>query len=74
MFVVFLEESLNCPTTAFGGLQDSEVSHDDLAAWRDQTRGSFTLQMFPGDHFFLQGTRALLLHAISQDLLRILIR
>ena len=63
------EPPLNCPITAFGGLQDQEARHDDLAAWRDQTRGSFSMRMFPGDHFFLNTSHSLLLPALSQELL-----
>jgi medium-chain acyl-[acyl-carrier-protein] hydrolase len=63
------EPPLNCPITAFGGLQDQEARRDDLAGWRDQTRGSFSIRMFPGDHFFLNTSRSLLLPALSQELL-----
>lgn len=66
------DEPLDCPISAFGGLEDEEVSRDELAAWRDQTRGAFTLRIFPGDHFFLRSARALLLWAVSQDLTQVL--
>ena len=59
---------LDCPISAFGGLQDGRVGYDDLAAWRDQTRGTFVLRMLPGDHFFLHRDRTFLLHAMTQDL------
>lgn len=62
------ENPLDCPISVFGGLQDFKVGHDELLAWRDQTRGLFNLRMFPGDHFFLQSAQALLLRVISQDL------
>lgn len=62
------EEPLDCPITAFGGLQDSQVSQDELAAWRDQTHGAFTFRMFPGDHFYLNEARETLLRAISLEL------
>ncbi len=60
------EPPLNCPISAFGGLQDHEVSESDLEAWRAQTSVSFSLRMFPGDHFFLK--QPLLLRALSQEL------
>jgi medium-chain acyl-[acyl-carrier-protein] hydrolase len=66
------EDPLDCPISAFGGLQDGKVSHDDLAAWREQTYGSFTLRMFPGNHFFLESARGLLLRAVCQDIARLL--
>src|SRR4029453_515698 len=62
------EPPLNCPISAFGGLQDHRVSRGDLEAWRDQTSVSVSLRMFPGDHFFLNTTQASLLGALSQEL------
>lgn len=63
------EPPLNCPIAAFGGLQDREVSGDELEAWREQTNASFVLEMFPGDHFFLHSAGSLLLQSLSQKLL-----
>jgi medium-chain acyl-[acyl-carrier-protein] hydrolase len=62
------DEPLTCPISAFGGMGDHEVDWEDIAAWSEQTRGSFTLRMLTGDHFFLHSARTLLLPAISQDL------
>ncbi len=59
---------LDCPLSAFGGLEDKLVSRSGLEAWREQTRGVFSVRMLPGDHFFLHGARALLLRAINHDL------
>jgi medium-chain acyl-[acyl-carrier-protein] hydrolase len=67
-YVYSTEPPLNCPITIFGGLQDHRVSHGDLEAWRDQTSVSFSLRMFPGDHFFLNATQPLLLQVLSQEL------
>ncbi len=46
-------EKLDCPVTAFAATGDKEVERDDLAAWRETTRGPFQLRLFPGDHFFI---------------------
>lgn len=62
------EPPLNCPISTFGGLQDRRVSRGDLEGWRDQTSASFSLRMFPGDHFFWNTTQPLLLQALSQEL------
>ncbi|MGB8476809.1 MAG: alpha/beta fold hydrolase [Candidatus Acidiferrum sp.] len=67
-YVYSTEPPLNCPISTFGGLQDHRVSRGDLEAWRDQTRVSFSLRMFPGDHFFLSTTEPLLLQVLSQEL------
>lgn len=62
------EPPLDCPISAFGGLQDQRVSRGDLEAWRNQTSVSFSLRMFPGDHFFLNTTQPALLRVLSQEL------
>lgn len=56
--------------TAFGGLQDSEATCDELQAWQEQTKASFSLHMFPGDHFFLHSAQSLLLEKLAKYLLR----
>lgn len=65
------EPPLNCPITAFGGLQDQEVSYDELNAWQDQTNAAFSLQMLPGNHFFVHSAQSLLLKLLSQNLHRL---
>lgn len=59
---------LQCPILAFGGLQDPKVDQKELTAWQEQTSGSFELQMFTGNHFFLHTSRGAVLHAIASQL------
>lgn len=59
---------LTCPIAAFGGLRDPHVSREMLAAWGSQTTSGCAVRMFPGDHFFLNSDRQLLLAAIARDL------
>jgi medium-chain acyl-[acyl-carrier-protein] hydrolase len=56
---------LDCPISAFGGQNDPEVTEEALAAWREQTRGAFALQLFEGNHFFLHSARGRLLESIT---------
>ena len=63
---------LNCPITAFGGLEDRDVSRADLEAWRTQTTSSFDLWQLPGDHFFLQSSESLVLEILSREIKRTL--
>lgn len=70
-YVYTTEPPLDCPITAFGGLQDREVNCDELQAWREQTNAAFSLQMFRGDHFFLHSAQSLLLQSLSQELQQI---
>jgi len=67
-YVYSSEPPLNCPISAFGGLQDRRVSRGDLEAWRDQTSASFSLRIFPGDHFFWHTTQPRLLQVLSEEL------
>jgi medium-chain acyl-[acyl-carrier-protein] hydrolase len=67
-YVYATEPPLQCPITAFGGLQDVKVSVDRLEAWRQQTSADFSRQMLPGDHFFVQSAQPLLLQFLSREL------
>lgn len=65
----YIEEApLALPITAFGGQQDRGVNARELDAWRNQTQSSFSLTMFAGNHFFLQGEQEALVQAIVKDL------
>jgi medium-chain acyl-[acyl-carrier-protein] hydrolase len=58
---------LECPITVYAGLQESKYQ-DAFRAWREQTSGEFQMRMFPGDHFYLNTARDLLLGMLSYDL------
>ncbi|NJO98505.1 MAG: thioesterase [Pleurocapsa sp. CRU_1_2] len=59
---------LNCPITVLGGLQDFEIACDDLEAWREQTNANFSMQMFQGDHFFINSNQSTLLQFLNREL------
>jgi medium-chain acyl-[acyl-carrier-protein] hydrolase len=59
---------LGCPISAFGGLQDFDVTREQLEAWREQTTSGFVRRMFDGDHFFLHRAEPVLLATIARDL------
>lgn len=67
-YVYSPDDPLECPISAFGGVEDVRVSEPELAAWSVQTRGRFDLRMFPGKHFFLNSSRGMFLRALSQRL------
>jgi surfactin synthase thioesterase subunit len=67
-YVYTPEPVLNCPMSVFGGLDDTGVKREDLAAWCEKTTGGCSLRMFAGDHFFLQAAEASLLRIIRQEL------
>jgi medium-chain acyl-[acyl-carrier-protein] hydrolase len=59
---------LNCPISAFGGLEDDLHSQEDLEAWRVQTTNAFDLWQLPGHHFFIHTSYKLLLQILSRQL------
>jgi len=61
------EPPLDCPITAFGG-RDDRVTVADLEAWAAETRAGFSIEMFDGDHFFLNEQRPAMLQAIAERL------
>lgn len=63
---------LGCPITAFGGLEDTDVTEESLRGWREHTTASFRSRMFEGDHFFLQTAQPALLRALSIELHQLL--
>ena len=65
------ESPLNCPLTAFGGLQDPSMSCEMLEAWQSQTSATFAMKMFPGNHFFIHTAQSSLLQSLAQTLNRI---
>jgi medium-chain acyl-[acyl-carrier-protein] hydrolase len=67
-YVHRMEPLLECPITAFGGWADPEANQEQLASWKELTKASFSLSRFPGDHFFLNNSRVLLLQRIQEIL------
>lgn len=66
------EEPVDAGISAFGGLGDPDVSREDVQAWQQHTRGRFRTRMLPGDHFFINGSREIVLEAVTRDLADIL--
>jgi medium-chain acyl-[acyl-carrier-protein] hydrolase len=62
------DEPLNVPMTALGGLADKYVRRKDLQAWSHQTRGPFSLRMFPGGHFFIKTATRSVLDVVAHSL------
>jgi medium-chain acyl-[acyl-carrier-protein] hydrolase len=63
---------IECPISTFGGDRDRYVNSAELAAWEQHTRGSFTMRLLPGDHFYLHSGFKELISAIHDDLARLL--
>ncbi len=61
------EPKLDCPISVFGGLQD-RIPRLQLEGWREHTNAAFSLDMLPGDHFFLRTSQHRLLDMLSHKL------
>lgn len=61
-------QPLECPIVAFGGIQDHGTGLEQLEPWREETLGSFSLHLLPGDHFFIHSQEATLLNLIARHL------
>lgn len=70
-YVYAPEPPLTCSIAAFGGLEDWKANAKDLEPWREQTNSAFSLEMFPGDHFFLHSAQSVVLESLSRQLNRI---
>ncbi len=58
-------EGLHCPIFAFGSLEDPETTDENVEGWRKHTHASFSTQMFPGGHFYINTHQELLLSMLS---------
>lgn len=64
------EPPLKCGFSVYGGVDDADISREQLEAWSQHTSSAFTVRMFPGDHFFLH-TAPESLKTLSQELHRL---
>lgn len=67
-YVCDRQVQLEMPLVLFGGIDDATARREKIEEWRGYTRAPVTVQMFPGNHFFLQTDRAAVLAAIRQAL------
>jgi len=62
---------LPCPLSAFGGLDDKDVTEADVRAWSGMTAAAFDCRMYAGDHFFLHGAEREVLASIRTVIERV---
>ncbi|NQY37922.1 MAG: thioesterase [Alteromonadaceae bacterium] len=55
----------DCPISVFSGKADTEITHEDLISWGNYFSGSVDLQMFPGDHFFIESNKNLVVNKVN---------
>lgn len=62
---------IGAPLIAVGGLADAYVPLDRLLAWRARAAGSFTVQVYPGGHFYLHERASGFVAALCERLARV---
>ncbi|HET6230019.1 MAG TPA: thioesterase domain-containing protein [Longimicrobiaceae bacterium] len=62
------EPALDVPLSAYGGIGDADVRPDEVEPWGEQTGAAFTFRTFPGDHFFINTQRQMVLEQMSAEL------
>ncbi|MFI2238017.1 thioesterase II family protein [Streptomyces chrestomyceticus] len=63
------DQPLAVPITALGGDTDPRAPVDGLQAWRQETTGAFSAEVFPGGHFYLNDSGAELAAVLAGTLL-----
>ncbi len=63
------ESPLDIPIIAYGGLDDSRVSREQLEGWAAQTNSNFKSKYFPGDHFFINGAKDEIMRSIAREVM-----
>lgn len=59
---------LDCPITVMGGEDDPMVSPAELQGWVHESMRACRLKLFPGQHFFVSGREAAVMHTIVDAL------
>lgn len=60
-------KQLTCPIITYSGLEDSHVNREQLEGWEMHTN-NFKLQLFPGDHFFINTERKAVIDSITAEI------
>ena len=61
-------EILDCPISVLGGKSDPAITKARLAGWQTLTSAEFVQHEFPGEHFFINSERNLVIETILNDL------
>ena len=62
------EPALDIPLSIYKGSQDAVITQMEVEAWQIHSSRPMSVQVFPGDHFYLQSQRSALLNSVSSVL------
>jgi len=68
-YIYKVDKPLRCPIIACGGLDDKQVSLNELRHWEQHSGSNFKIHMFNGDHFYIKSMQKQLLDLIGAELL-----
>ncbi|MFC9684237.1 thioesterase II family protein [Streptomyces sp. NPDC056948] len=63
------ERRLSCPIHAFAADADPFAAPHELEGWAELTESEFSLDLFPGDHFYLFDSGSAILQKVTKPLL-----
>ncbi|TQV77391.1 thioesterase [Aliikangiella marina] len=56
----------DCPVSIFGGKSDSEISVDELKTWQKFFSKDITIELFAGDHFFIDSCKTSVISKVNE--------
>lgn len=59
---------IDTPISALGGAEDIDVEYEQIKAWEELTTHHFNLTIVPGDHFFVNSERAIVIKKVNDIL------
>jgi medium-chain acyl-[acyl-carrier-protein] hydrolase len=62
------EPPLDCPISAFGGVDDCTVGHDAMTAWEEHTSLRLMVRLFAGGHLFVNDCEQDVAACVLRDL------
>jgi medium-chain acyl-[acyl-carrier-protein] hydrolase len=65
-------QTLSCPLTVYGGLQDKYVPVESLHAWDIHSSAGCKVRMLEGDHFFIRSSEMEFVAILRRDILSVL--
>ena len=67
-------QALSCPVSVFGGLKDDDARVDELPTWQSHFEKPIVIEIFEGDHFYIESQWQAVAEQVSKTLLKIIDR
>ena len=67
-YIYHEQEPFHLPISAYGGIEDPFVSKQELESWQKHSDQRVVLRLFPGDHFYLNSSKFLLINSLAREM------